>query len=261
MKKLLCLLVVLVSTFPVFSQIYSTGHRTVNYFDATRSRTVPTEIYYPANLTGTNVPVAAGTDQFPVVVFGHGFVINVTSYNWLADSLVKAGYIFAMPTTESGFSPSHGLFGGDLAFLCQRIISLNDSTGNFLYGRVRNRSAVGGHSMGGGCSVLAISGNNSINALFNFAAAETNPSAVSAALSVTKPALIFSGSSDCIVNPSVQQSMYNNIPYTCKTYINVTDALHCQFANNNGTCVFGQLTSGCNTSSITPDIVFKKIIL
>ena len=114
--------------------------------------------------------------------------------------------------------------------------------------------------MGGGSSVLAASNNNTINALFNFAAAETTPSAVSAAISVNMPALIFSGSADCIVNPSVQQSIYSNIPYTCKAYVNITDALHCQFANNNGTCAFGQISSGCNSSSITAGIVFSKVM-
>jgi hypothetical protein len=48
--------------------------------------------------------------------------------------------------------------------------------------------------------------------------------------------------------------MYNNIPATCKTYINITGGTHCQIANNNATCTFGQLTSGCNSSTITVDI-------
>jgi hypothetical protein len=73
-----------------------------------------------------------------------------------------------------------------------------------------------------------------------------------------KPALVFSGSSDCIVLPSVQEAMYNNLPVACKTYINITGGLHCHFANNNSTCALGQLTSGCNSSSITTTIVFSK---
>lgn len=259
MKKLYCLLLFYISCFTAGAQTYFTGHRTVNYYNATASRTVATELYYPADAAGMNVPLAAGSAKFPVVVFGHGFVLPVSSYTWLADSLVRAGFILAMPTTESGFSPSHSAFAGDLAFLCQRIMSLNDSTGNFLYGRVRNRSAVGGHSMGGGSSVLAAANSNDINALFNFAAAETNPSAISAASSVNKPSLVFSGSADCIVAPSVQQSIFNNIAYSCRSYINLTDALHCQFANNNGTCVFGQITTGCNSSSLTPADVYSKV--
>lgn len=244
---------------PVFSQ-YALGKRTIVFFDNSRSnRAISTEVYYPATLAGNGTPLATGTEKFPVIVFGHGFVMPVTAYTWLADSLVKYGFIVALPSTESSFSPSHDNFGKDLAFLCQRITSLNDSTASFLFGRVSSKSAAGGHSMGGGCSFLAMNQNTAINALFNFAAAETTPSAKTAALSVQKPSLIFSGSSDCIVAPAQQLEMYNNIPYTCKTYINITNALHCQFGNNDATCALGQLTSGCNSSSITPAIVFEKI--
>lgn len=250
---LLCLIV------PAFSQ-YALGKRTIVFYDNNRSsRAVSTELYYPASSAGTGTPLVSGTEKFPVVVFGHGFVMPVTAYTWLADSLVRYGYIVAFPSTESGFSPSHDNFGKDIAFLCQRISSLNDSAASFLFGRVSAKTAAAGHSMGGGSSFLAMNANTNINALFNFAAAETSPSAKTAALSIQKPALIFSGSSDCIVAPAQQQDMYNNIPYTCKTYININNALHCQFGNNDATCVFGQVTSGCNSSSITAPVVFEKI--
>ena len=237
------------------------GKRTITFTDGNRSnRAVLTELYYPATVSGNNTPLAGGTEKYPVVVFGHGFVMTPAAYVWLADSLVKYGFIVALPSTESSFSPSHEQFGRDLAFLAQRVCSLNDSTGNFLYGRVSNKSALGGHSMGGGCSFLGMTYNTQVQALFNFAAAETNPSAKTAASSIQKPALIFSGSADCIVAPSEQQLMYNNIPYPCKSYVNITGGLHCHFGNNDATCVFGQVTSGCNTSTINSSVVFNKTI-
>lgn len=243
-----------------FAQTYFTGRQVISFTDPARAgRQVNTEIFYPANISGNNVPVAAGTDRFPVVVFGHGFVIPVSSYAWLADSLVKYGYIVAMPTTEGSLSPSHENFGKDLSFLCTAITSLDNNAASFLYQRVRNKTAVSGHSMGGGASFLDAAANSPADAVFNFAAAETNPSATAAAGLTNRPALIFGGSSDCIVPATVQQAMYNNVNYPCKTFINITDALHCQFANNNGLCSFGQLTSGCNSSSITPAVVFSKV--
>ncbi len=244
----------------VTAQNYAIGEKAINFVDQARSgRQVPAEIYYPANGNGTNVPLAAGVDKFPVVVFGHGFVIPVSAYEWLADSLVKKGYIVAFPSTEGSLSPSHAAFGDDLLFLCNRLTSLNDSAESFLYQRVIKKAALSGHSMGGGSSFLAATGNsNVVSAIFNFAAAETNPSAIAAAASVNKPALIFSGSGDCIVPASTQFQMFTNIIASCKTYINITGALHCQFANNNGTCTLGQLVSGCNSSAITPAEVFNK---
>lgn len=243
------------------AQSYPTGHRTVTYIDAARNnRAVITELFYPADFAGDNVPLSADSAQFPVVVFGHGFVIGYSSYSWLADSLVKNGYIVAFPTTEAGFSPSHEQFGRDIAFLCRHIISLNDSAGSFLHRRVLQRSAAGGHSMGGGASFLSSVYNTAIKAIFNFAAAETNPSAKSAALNANMPALLFAGSRDCIVPDTNQQGMYLNIPYPCKTFVNITDALHCHFADNNGTCATGQFLSGCNNSPINAAAVFEKTI-
>ncbi len=242
------------------AQPFSIGRRVITYTDPERgNRSISTDLFYPSSQAGNNVPIASGNQQFPVVVFGHGFVIPVSSYSWLADSLVKYGYILALPSTESGLSPSHEQFGKDLSFLCGKLKSEGTNPSSFLYQRVWPKTAVGGHSMGGGSSFLAAAGSPDINAIFNFAAAETNPSATNAALSVNIPALVFSGSNDCIVSPAVQLSMYNNLTNSCKTYINITGALHCQFANNNGTCAFGQITTGCNNSPITPGITFSKV--
>lgn len=259
--RLLAATILILMFYPATAQNLPVGKRSITYVDATRAnRNITTELYYPATAAGTNTPLATGTEKYPVIVFGHGFVMPPSAYLWLADSLVKYGFLVAFPSTESSFSPSHEQFGRDLAFLAQRLPTLNDSSGNFLFGRVANKVAVGGHSMGGGCSFLAMTYNTQIQAVFNVAAAETNPSAKAAASGVQKPALLFSGSQDCIVAPSEQQTMYNNIPYPCKTYINITGGLHCQFGNNDGTCTLGQISSGCNNSPINVGIVFEKTI-
>lgn len=253
-------LIMLVGLQHITAQQYAIGNQTITFTDASRSgRQIPTNVFYPADHSGANVAIAAGSDSFPVVVFGHGFVIPSSAYNWLADSLVPKGYIVAFPTTGEELFPSHTDFANDLFFLCNYIPSLNDSTSSFLYHRIIKKSAVAGHSMGGGCSFLAAAqSSNTLKAIFNFAAAETNPSAITAALSVTRPALIFSGSSDCIAPASSQQQMYANVNDTCKAYVNITGAVHCQFAGNNATCVLGQTLSGCNSSSVTQSIVFSK---
>lgn len=260
MKKNATLILFIFLSAQCLAQNYATGIRVENYVDASRSnRQISTTVYYPANVAGNNAALAAGNSQFPVVVFGHGFVIDPSSYRWLADSLVKHGYVVAFPATEGGALPSHSNFGKDLSFLCGYIPSLNDVPGSFFFGRLIKKSAVGGHSMGGGASFLAASGNTTINAIFNFSAAETNPSAITAAASVTAPSLIFSGSSDCIVPANTQQSMYEKDNAACKTYIDITNALHCQYANNNGTCVLGQVFTGCNSSPLSPANVFGKV--
>jgi hypothetical protein len=77
MKKnsLIILFLVLIGTISE-AQPFLIGHKQQAFIDASRSnRTIDTEIYYPANTAGDNVPMANGT--FPTLVFGHGFVMII----------------------------------------------------------------------------------------------------------------------------------------------------------------------------------------
>ena len=99
-----------------FTQPYQTGQTTITFTDPDRNnRSIPTQIFYPASTGGSNVPVAAG--EFPVIAFGHGFVMVYSAYEYLWQALVPQGYILVLPTTEGGFSPNHLALGLDLRFL------------------------------------------------------------------------------------------------------------------------------------------------
>jgi hypothetical protein len=77
----------------------------------------------------------------------------------------------------------------------------------------------------------------------NLAAAETNPSAIAACSTITQHALVIAGANDCITPPTTNQlAMYNALGSNCKVYVSITGASHCQFANNNFNCSFGELT-------------------
>ena len=241
------------------AQPFAVGKRTLQFSDPSRgNRVISADLYYPAATAGASTPLPPGTTPYALVVFGHGFLIPATSYSWLGDSLARQGFITAFPNTEGTISPDHAAFGEDISFLSRLLPTLTDSSGSFLNGRISNRVAAGGHSMGGGASFLATAGNQQVQALFNFAAAETNPSAKTAATTVQIPVLIIAGSRDCIVPDSNQLTMYRQVPYPCKTFVNITDALHCHFANNNGTCTSGQFFSGCNSSPVTASNVFRQ---
>jgi hypothetical protein len=97
--------------------------------------------------------------------------------------------------------------------------------------------------MGGGAAFLAMNENPNITALVAMAPAETNPSAISAASSITRPALIFSGINDCVAPPAEHQiPMYEALSSSCKTYLGIVGGDHCQFASPNFNCTFGQST-------------------
>lgn len=226
---------------------YAVGHGNPTFTDPARTRDINVHVYYPAETAGDDVPVASGT--FPVVVFGHGFLIGYGSYSFLWNGVVPEGYILVFPTTEGGLSPDHGAFGLDLAFLCDHFQVLNTDPGSPFYQHVAPDTAVMGHSMGGGASFLAVADSAAVTALANFTAAETNPSAIQAAALIDLPTLMFAGTEDCVTPPEDHQiPMYNALISDCKTLVTITGASHCQYAGNNSTCVLGEFFAGCSAN-------------
>lgn len=244
-----------------YAQPFQIGHTTINFTDATRSnRAIAAEIYYPSDVAGDNVALTTSTSvAFPVLCFGHGFVMTWDAYQNFWSFLVPNGYIMIFPKTEGSFSPSHLDFGKDLSFLINQMNSLGNNSSSIFYNRISNMNAVMGHSMGGGASFLAAQLNSNIKTLVNFAPAETNPSAIAAAASITIPSLIFAGVNDCVTPPNTNQiPMYNGLVSSCKTLINVIGASHCQMANTNTLCSFGEST--CTpTATITRSVQHAKI--
>jgi hypothetical protein len=246
MRKIcLSLFVIVAAITNTNAQSYQIGHTTITFIDSSRSnRSIATEIYYPADVTGDNVPITnLNTIKFPSLVFGHGFVMTWDAYQNFWDTLVPKGYIIAFPKTEGSFSPSHLEFGKDLAFVINQLNILGTQNTSIFYNRVSPKNAVMGHSMGGGASFLSVPLNSNITTLVNFAAAETTPSAITASVLISIPSLIFAGSNDCVAPPSTNQvPLYNGLVSACKTYISMVGASHCQMSNSNALCNFGEAT-------------------
>lgn len=256
-KHLFLVLMVLVGQ--VIAQTFNTGTLTVTFNDPLRTggfgsgggpgRQIQTEIYYPAAVSGSNVALAAGS--FPVVVFGHGFVMDWASYDNIYALLSKRGYIVALPRTEGGTSPNHADFGADIALVAQKVLALNatNTIAPVFAGKVLQKAALGGHSMGGGSSFLAAKNNTNIACVFNFAAAETNPKASSAAKFVAVPTLIIGGERDCVAPPSTNQDkMYDSCLAVKKFEVILKKLTHCDFGNGaNSNCVLGQNLSFCGS--------------
>lgn len=226
------------------AQPFQVGHITLTFTDPTRNnRSIPCEIYYPADAAGDNMPLAAQGGAFPVISFGHGFVMTWEAYQNIWEAVVPEGFILVFPKTETGFSPSHQDFGLDLAFAIAQVRGLGQDASSLFFNRTANTSCVMGHSMGGGASFLAAESDTSITALANLAPAETSVSAIQAAANITRPALVFAGENDCVTPPAVHQlPMYEALASACKTYINIIGGSHCQMANTNLLCNIGEST-------------------
>lgn len=242
MKKLL-LSILMLTSYLTYGQNYNIGHKQITFTDVSRNnRSIQTEIYYPANTAGDDVTIASG--QFPILIFGHGFVMAWDSYQWLWDSIVPMGYIMAFPRTEGSISPSHSDFGLDLKFLNEQFKTENITSSSFFFQHVAPTSAIMGHSMGGGASFLAAENYTNFTTLINFAAATTNPSSITAAANVTVPLLMFIGENDGVAPPTDHQfPMYDSCLSDCKTKVIINGGGHCYFADYNFNCSFGETTT------------------
>lgn len=273
MKKIISIIIICFAS-NIYAQVFPVGRMSINFKDASRSggytisggitmtgtgRTIGTEVYYPASIGGTNTPVAPGA-QYPVVVFGHGFAMGFSSYDNIYNRIASLGYIVLLPRTEGGTiapPPVHLDFGKDLAFLATQGMALNSvSTPTLLTtfnGNVIQKSAIGGHSMGGGSSYLGAANNTTLTCLFNFAAATTNnvPNSIAQASLVTIPTLVISGQKDNVADSTVQNSHYSGLPSSKKFHVIIKDLTHCDVGNGTDVlCTIGQAACGtpsCNT--------------
>lgn len=238
---LLCLIPFLATTAFAQSPI---GSRTITYNDPARNnRAIQCEIYYPGVTAGNNTVVAVG--EFPIIIFGHGFTMQPTAYpNW-KDEFVPDGYIMIFPGTETSFSPNHENFGLDLRFLATQMQNEGQNNASPFYQHVSDRTAIMGHSMGGGATFLAASGFAGVDCIVGLAPAETTLSAVSAAATVTAPTLVLSGTSDGVTPPADHHiPIYNATGSDCKYFVNIQDGSHCRYASSPGLCTLGEFMPG-----------------
>lgn len=258
MRRTSLLILFCLSSTALLSQ-FAIGHSTITFNDPLRTggygsgggsgRQIQTEVYYPATVSGENTAVATGS--FPVIVFGHGFAMSWDAYANMWEHLVPQGYIVVFPRTEGSLipAPSHEDFALDLNVVDTRMQLLNTDLSSAFYGKVTDRSAIMGHSMGGGATFLAGAMNTSVRTIIGFAPAETNPSAITAAGSVSVPALIFSGSSDGVTPPDQHhEPIYTALGSSCKSFVSLLGGAHCYFANSNFNCDFGESTSSTGIS-------------
>jgi pimeloyl-ACP methyl ester carboxylesterase len=256
MKKYIFLLL-LITPFFTEAQPFAVGHKTLVYNDPSRTggfgsgggpgRQIQCEVYYPANAAGNDTPFAPTVS--PLIVLGHGFVMGYDAYQNIWEYLVPMGYIVVLPRTEGSFSPVHSDFAKDLIVVQSRFAQDAANSANVYYGIWNGKSAVMGHSMGGGATFLAAGDPTShFDAAIGLAPAETSPSAVTAAATCAIPSLILSGSQDVVTPPSTNHELiYQAIPNTvCKQFVSVLGGGHCYFANANTACDFGETTSGGN---------------
>lgn len=140
---------------------------TLDWFDTTRSREVPTKIYFPQVVTG----------QFPVIVFSHSLGGSRESYAYLSRHWASHGY-FCVNVTHLGSGSGMGPQGDnphsvraesaldlrdavdrvrDVSFVIDQLFALNQTNVLFKGRLAMEHIGVAGHSLGG-YTALAVAG-------------------------------------------------------------------------------------------------------
>jgi len=223
----------------ILSQPVTVGHTSLIFRDYERNnRKVRVEVYYPGEIN-MRIEMLTGTvtERYPVLCFAHGYQLSWASYSYLHKSLVPKGYIMVFPRSESGMFPSHSDLAKDIAFIIEKMIEAGKDTSSLFYDRIDPMNCAMGHSMGGGCAVLAAGLSPAVKSLAVLAPFDTKPSSAESAGSVIVPSLIIAGSNDCITPPAKHQlPIFNNLESLQSTLLNINGASHCQMADNKFIC-------------------------
>ena len=164
---------------------------------ASSVRDVSVEV--PGRSFGARVYVPPGAGPYPVIVFGHGYLAAVERYDATLQALASDGFLVVAPRSGDGPFPDHAAFARDFSLVLDWLEAEDVTAGSWLYGRVlRGAYGASGHSMGGGVSLLAASGDPRFVTVANLAAAETRPSAIAVMSTITAPVLLIGGSDDVI---------------------------------------------------------------
>ena len=224
---------------------FAAGRRSVTVTRPNGS-TFTATLHYPALAPGVEAAFDPSGGPYPVFSFGHGFLSAVTLYQSTLAHLASHGWFAIASQSEGGLFPSHGNFANDIRHCLDHLIEAGLDPGSPYFGAVAgDRLAVGGHSMGGGSSMLAAAADPRILAVVPLAAADTNPSSIAAAAGIEAPLRLIVGSQDTIVPPGPSGGpMYANAPGP-RQLLTIEGGFHCGFIDSS--IIF------CDSGSISRD--------
>jgi hypothetical protein len=205
---------------------------------ARKGRRVRATVVYPA--TPPPSPSSLG-----VIAFAHGFGLPADGYDYIASGLADAGFIVAFPQAKG--APKSLDLAEDQSFLLAHIV--NESATNPqspFFNLAMNRTAVMGHSLGGGTSLIAADPTYlrtdypAPTAIATLSLGTyTVPSAMKSVplIASTTPMLLLTASEDCI-DPPAKNSMpvINASRSQCAVLHSLVGGCHCQYADKSIGC-------------------------
>jgi len=213
---------------------------TVELHDETRK-----SLFHPSGRAITAIVCGADTssESLPLYVFAHGFDCFAPDYEWLC---FTPGVVTAIVVSSDiiPFVPDTKDLALDQAFLSVALPAMANQKDSPLFGKLSGKAVLGGHSMGGGTSVLAADKafvqKAQVDAVALLAPGlYTKPAGYSHMAAIQAPVLIVSGAMDCGPNalPKQAQPLYGNVSSTTKALVVLRGANHCQWTSaTRGVC-------------------------
>ncbi|MBW0117953.1 alpha/beta hydrolase [Pseudonocardia sp. KRD-169] len=130
------------------------------------------------------------------VAFGHDWLQPADRYADLLRHLATWGIVAAAPGSHRGALPSHAGFAADLRTTLDVCAGVRLGDGRISVDA--RRTAFAGHGIGGGAAILAAAGHSRVRAVVSIAIAQTRPSALDAARTVTVPTLHLAAGNDTV---------------------------------------------------------------
>ncbi|MBM4111690.1 MAG: alpha/beta hydrolase [Phycisphaerae bacterium] len=200
-------------------------------------------IHYPGTSATVGAPLNTAAGPYPIIAFGHGYIAPVSLYQSTGAHLATWGFITLCPQTQGGMIMNHTAFAADLVSSLDWIAAQATVPGSPWFGGADgSRRGAMGHSMGGGSAMLAAKSDPRIRCLLPWAAAETSPSAITAALSIECATRLIVGSQDAIITPSSTSAMYPNLAGSSQL-VTIVGGFHCGFVDMSfAVCDSGSIT-------------------
>ncbi len=130
---------------------YKIGHKSISVKDFGQDDySVGAELFYPCKNIEDENSIESG--KFPLIIFAHGYQLAYDDYHYIWESLVPKGYILAFLTTQAGVTIDIDSYADDIITLQNELLHTSSS---ILSGHISEKSALMGHSTGGGAIYLA----------------------------------------------------------------------------------------------------------
>jgi pimeloyl-ACP methyl ester carboxylesterase len=216
---------------------YPAGFRTLSVPGISGGNaSVALRVHYPARQAGTNAPLDLAAAPCPLLVFGHGFSLQVSIYDSLLRHLATHGWIaVGVATEEALLTGNLPRYVADMQAAVLGLRALGADPVSPLAGGVapNARAAAMGHSFGGAAALVAASGRSDLfEAVVPLAATLTSPQGVdiqAATAALAVPSLHVGASQDTIVPPNANLDPLYALAPAPKRLIELRGGTHSYF--------------------------------